>query len=240
MASGELGASATLIIGAVGAISAIFLKEAVQAAMQRRIVSWQLLGYLMQWRSLIVKHAPMVSIYETVKKRNYELVSAAGRGNSEFQRVHSEQVKERSEMREKVKEVIIDAISKADLTELGESFHSVLITETAASLSEQRKLLADSKTFISDRDAATLGKQAAMNVVQFRSSLLYLLGTMEGLFKLIPHKSEKSPTTIANFVDQMILYGEELLVAMIRLESKTEAISKQSLHTLTLEILRGR
>ena len=235
-----MGTIATLAIGAFGAIIAIFLKEAVQAAMQRRVIAWQLFGYLMSWKSQIVKDGKSVAIYNLITERNQALTKAAGRDTSEFQRVHAEQHKERAELREKVKAALIEAFSKTDLKGLTDNLVATLLSKGADSLSEQRRLLADSKSFISDRDAAILGKACAMNVVQFRTSLINLLICIEGIFKLLPHESEARPQIVAGLVDQTILFGEELFIAMIRLEKNVESVSKKSLFVLAMDILQGR
>lgn len=208
--------------------------------MQRRVIVWQLFGYLMSWKSQIVKHVPVIAIYEKVKERNLALTKAAARSTTEFQRVHTQQFHDRTELREKVKAALTEAISKADMKGPCKIIHTVLITETASSLAEQRNLLADSKSFISDRDAAMLGKAPAMNVVQFRTSLLFLLSTMEGVLKLLPHEADERPKIVADLVDQVIVYGEEMLVALIRLERNIERISQKSLFALTVDILQGR
>lgn len=44
-ASEGLGTVATLVLGGIGAIVAIYLKEAAQTATQRRVIAWQLFGY---------------------------------------------------------------------------------------------------------------------------------------------------------------------------------------------------
>jgi hypothetical protein len=236
---GSLGAIATLALGAIGAIAAIFLKEAVQAAVQRRVIAWQLFGYLIWWRSQIVKNAYALQIYEKVKQRTHALTTAATESTTEFERVHLQQHEERNELREKIKSALIKSIDDADFEKMRDSFHLLFFSEAAVSLSEQRKLLADSKSFISDRDAALLGKGMAMNVVQFRTSLFHLLSSLEVLPKLLPHVSEKSRDAIIAVVDQMILYGEEMLVAMVRLEQGVERISQQSIYDITLSVLRG-
>jgi hypothetical protein len=237
---GGLGTVATLVIGAVGALAAIFLKEAVQAAMQRRILAWQLFGYLLSWRRQIIKNAAMANVYEKIKERNLALTKAAARSTTEFKSVHQQQHKDLTELRDTVKAGMIEAFSKADVSDLHKVLNSMLITEAASSFAEQRKLLADSKSFISDRDAAMLGKGTAIHVVQFRTSLLYLLLSFEGVLKLIPHEADDRPKIIADLVDNMIVYGEEVLVAMIRLEQNVESISRKSIFQLTIDILMGR
>ena len=238
--SGELGTVATLVIGAIGALTAILLKEAVQAAMQRRVLAWQLFGYLISWKKQIVKNGTVVSVYEKVKERQLALTKAAVRSTTDFQKVFLKQHQDLTEIRETVKAGMIEALSKADATDLHKVLNTMLVTEAASSFAEQRKLLTDSKSFISDRDAAKLGKGIAIHVVQFRTSFLYMSMAFESVLKLIPHEADDRPKIIADLVDNIIVYGEELLVALIRLEQNVESLSKKSLFQLTIDILAGR
>lgn len=238
--SGGLGVVATLVIGAIGALAAIFLKEAVQAAMQRRVIVWQLFGYLISWKSQIAKNGAVVSVYEKVKERQLALTKAAVRSTSDFQELFLKQHQDLTEIRETVKAGMIEALSKADAIDPHKVLNTMLVTEAASSFAEQRKLLTDSKSFISDRDAAMLGKGIAIHVVQFRTSFLFMSLALEGVLKLIPHEAEDRPKIIADLVDNIIVYGEDLLVALIRLEQNVESISKRSIFQLTIDILAGR
>lgn len=236
----NLSAAAILIFGALGAIAAIFLKEAVQAALQRRVIAWQLFGYLMSWRSQISKNGQFVSIYEKVKERNHALTRAAASSTEEFRKVHLEQYEQRATLREEVKTALTEAAGKAGFQSTNEGLNQLIFSEAAAYAGEQRRLLADSKSFVSDRDAAMLGKSASMNVVQFRTALLFLLATFEALVKVLPVDCSEKPKAIATLVDHFIVYGEDMLVAMIRLEEGVDRITRKSVVELTADILLGR
>ncbi len=71
-----------------------------------------------------------------------------------------------------------------------------------------------------------LGKAAAMNAVQFRTSMLYLSFALEALIKILPVRSEQTTAVAANLVDSLLVYGEDAFIAMIRLEGNAERISK--------------
>ena len=230
----------SVLVGALGAIGAIYLKEAVQAAIQRRVIAWQLQGYLIAWQSTLVKNASVYAIYETVKSRTISLNTAAGRGAEAFNTEHGQQSESQKELRNKLKVAITEAVDKAEFQKLGDSAWSAYLAEVGASLTDQRRLMADAKSFISDRDAAMLGKAVAMNVVLFRTSMLYLMFTVEVLLKVLSVRSEQLPVVASNLVDSLVVYGEDAFAAMVRLEVGVERISKRSLFEMTLDILRGR
>jgi hypothetical protein len=229
----------TLAIGAAGAITAIYLKEAVQAAIQRRVITWQLFAYLISWKSQILKDWHAASVYETVKTREIALSKAAARSTEEFRKMHEQQHADRNELRKQLKELIIDSISKAEIKNWDDPLSKLVTSEASAFAAEKRQLLADSKSFISDRDAAILGKGPAMNVVQFRTSLLVMMSALDGVLKVFSVDSEHRPKLIAGLADHLIVYGEDALVALIRLERNVDQLSKKSVIELTWDILRG-
>ena len=235
-----LGAAATLVVGGFGAIAAIYLKEAAQAAMQRRVIAWQLFGYLMSWRSQIVRNGHFVMIYEGVKARNLALTSAMPKGSAEVRRLLEEQSKERAELREQIKTVVKEALEKDNGAVLETAALKFYSSEASIFAVEWRKQLVDSKSFISDRDAALLGKAAAMNVIQFRSNMLSLSNTFESALKLLHAEADNKPEAIASLVDAMVVSGEDALTAFIRLEGNVDAISAKSPTTLTIDILMGK
>ena len=57
--------------------------------------------------------------------------------------------------------------------------------------------------------------------------------------KVLPLNSEQLGAVEASLVDSLIVYGEEMFVALVRLEGNVERISKRSLIELTADILRG-
>ncbi len=108
----------SVLIGALGAIGAIYLKEAVQAAIQRRVIAWQLQGYLIAWQSNLVKHAPVFAAYQKVKERTLSLRDAAIRGTEEFTTEHGQQFEEKRDLREKVKAALTEAMKRPNFRSL--------------------------------------------------------------------------------------------------------------------------
>lgn len=56
------GTILTLLLGAIGAVAAILLKEAVQQALERRAIAWQLFGYVLAWQKQIVRLPPLFAV----------------------------------------------------------------------------------------------------------------------------------------------------------------------------------
>lgn len=230
----------TLLLGALGAVALLYLKEAVQSAMQRRVIAWQLQGYLLSWRSVFLKHPLFFSAYEKVKERTAALGSAALEGNATFREVHLRQSKELDELRANAKTGITEALAKGELSFSGDDAQTAFMEACRESLADQRRLLADARSFISDRDAAVLGKAAALNAVQFRNSMINFSSTLETLLRVLPASSKKSSTLSGTLADSLLVYGESALVAMVRMERIAERASKQNVLELTSDVLIGR
>ncbi len=234
----------TLILGAVGAIFAIYLKEAAQSAIQRRIIAYQLSGYLMWWKARIVKSGPAFLIYQEVQKREAALKESATKGTEAFRKQYEHQNATQADAR---------TLITAEVSKMIESRQDVktnaltmkIVDEAVAFSALQRSYLVDSKTFISDKDAAILGKRFAINVVQFRVSMVYTMVAIEGLIKTACIDGEdvenRNFSKIATgLIDSIIVSGEELIIAMIRLERNVDALTKKSLLQLTIDVLLGR
>lgn len=159
-----------LFLGAVGALLAIFLREAVQHALQRRVIAWQLGGYLLAWKANIVNEGQLVQLYNTVEERLKRLIVSYETGIAAFRAQYLEQTKVRDDIRESIRKALESAGSASSAIDLDELMKSN-VEQAVMALSERRSLLLDSKTFVSDKDAAMLGRAAAMNVIQFRTAM---------------------------------------------------------------------
>ena len=101
-------------------------------------------------------------------------------------------------------------------------------------------MLSDSKSFISDKDASMLGRAIAMNVIQFRTSMVDISAAFEQGMRLAFIQGEQRGAVLANLVDQIVLLGEAALIAFIRLERHVDRVSKQSIPKLVWNVLLGR
>lgn len=230
---------AILLMGALGAVVAIFLKEAVQHGLQRRVITWQLFGYLIAWKSNIVRTAPIGAIYLKVEERDKYLTESYAEGTEAFQKRWMAHSKERDAAREEIKKAVLLAVSEGKLLEM-DGLSSTISELSAEALAQRRAMIADSKLFISDKDASLLGRAVAMNVIQFKTSVIDLFAAMEGVVKLAGIQGELRAPVMAHLVDQVVTHGEEALVALIRLERQVDALSKQSIPQLVINVLRGR
>ncbi|MBH9648125.1 hypothetical protein [Burkholderia vietnamiensis] len=220
-----------LLLGAVGAIAGIFIKEAAQAAMQRRVLTWQLFGYITSWKLQITRNLAIFTLYTKISERQKKLTAAYG-NTEEFKQIHLEQANQTKNLKEKIKNELMDILNKKETNSLGEFSEKGFVDSAIASLIEQRNFLADSKSFISDKDASQLGKAVAMNVVQFRTSLFFMMSSLECILKEISNGSNLSSTFVTSQVDSIITYGEEFLIAFIRLENNVDWLSKKSIISL--------
>jgi hypothetical protein len=235
----EMRELAILLMGALGALVAIFLKEAVQRGLQRRVITWQLFGYLIAWKSNIVRAAPICAIYLKVEAREKYLTESYSEGTEAFHKRWMAHSKERDEAREAIKKAVLLSVSEGKLLEM-DGFISTISELSAEALAQRRTMIADSKLFISDKDVSLLGRAVAMNVIQFKTSVIDLLSAIEGVVKLAGVEGEQRAPVMAHLVDQVVIHGEEALVALIRLDRQVDALSKQSIPQLVINVLRGR
>lgn len=233
-----------LVIGGVGAIAAIYVKEAVQAALKRQIMLGQLQAYVMHWKGLVVRHLHAVQLYNTIEEREKKLTESLTRGREAFNAQHTENVGKRDEIRAKIKEALQEVVDD------GKSFDKSSMTSAVfgAGLDgfvTTRQYLMDGKTFISDSDAAHLGPAIALSTVAFRASAAQILLALEGIVKMmqaIDNNTKKSDvaTVISSFVDAFVLDGENFFVHLIRLERHVQVARRRNLLQLTGDVFRGR
>jgi|GEM_PF-5628588 len=93
---------------------------------------------------------------------------------------------------------------------------------------------------MSDEAASILGSSVAMNVIQFRTAMIDVLSSLEGLFKVIQLDLRDSKDTIAELVDQIIVSGDDAFDSFVRLDRAVDAISKQSVIEHVLGIFRSK
>lgn len=228
-----------LMFGAIGAIVAIFLKEAVQHALQRRVIAWQLFGYLVAWKANMVNAAPLLGIYLKVQERERKLTESYADGTEVFRARWMAQSDERDKAKEEIKQLIQRTVEKnGDFKQ--DDFIVKLLELGAESFAQRRTMLADSKSFISDKDASMLGRAVAMNVIQFRTSVLDLSAVIEGALKLAHIQGEHRVVAMTSLVDQVVTLGETALVAFVRLERHVDRISRQSIPELVWSIFHGK
>lgn len=229
----------TLLLGAVGAIIAIFAKEAVQQALQRRVIAWQLFGYLLSWKSTIVKEGPLLTLYMAIEAEEKQITESLSKGAAELRAQLAKRNQKQIDIRKKIKDSIEAALKNNAEAKFDQS--TLMLLESGAfGISQSRALLVDSKTFISDRDAAILGRQVSIHAIQFRTALLAILGAFEGGLKMATLEGEQRTAVFTYLVDQVVVQGEGAFVAFIRLEQYVDQITRRTIPQITWDILRGK
>ncbi len=229
------GTILTLLLGAIGAVAAILLKEAVQQALERRAIAWQLFGYVLAWQKQIVRLPPLFAVYQKVKDREASLRASMRDGTAAFSQQLLQQTTTRDDVRKKLREGIISALEEAKFDALGSNFPSV-VKGGLAQVTQQRRDLMDGKSFILDKDAAVLGRAFAFNVVQFRVSLCQLFLCVESLPAVLEVEESHRGALLAQVIDQLVLHGEDFFESLLRLERGIDRASKLPLWRLTWEV----
>jgi len=131
---------APIILGALGALLAIFLKEAVQQALLRRARAWQLFGYLFSLKKSIVRNGHLFAVYVKLEERHNKLMLALSEGTEAFKNQRETASKERTKFREELKVTILAALEKTERIEFRET-HLALVSFASDSLALRRELL---------------------------------------------------------------------------------------------------
>lgn len=229
-----------LLLGAVGALSAIYLKEAVQQAILRRTLAWQLFGYLQVMKRQILRNDLLYQVYDKVKLREAELQTSLEGGTELF----SQKWRAQNNSREELQKILLDALNPklipfTEGSNPGQALQEagILIASFQPLLAQHRRDLVDGKMFLSDRDAAQLGRRVALNAIQFKGSLQTLLACFEQLPAAIKSEEGMRSALLKMLIDQFVVQGEDFLEALVRLERATDRITRQSLLRHTWEVL---
>jgi len=150
-----------------------------------------------------------------------------------------EQSKERDDMRNEIRGAVQKVLEEKRDVKIDESL-TLMLELGAEAFAQRRSMLADSKSFVSDKDASMLGRAVAMNVIQFRTAMVDITAAIEGVVRLTLVQGEQRAAVLASMVDQIVLLGETALIAFIRLERHADRVSKQSIPELVWSVLRGR
>lgn len=233
-----------LLLGAVGAIVAIFLKEVAQTALKRQILLGQLHAYVLHWRGQVARQPLAARLNTLVEEREKRVVDAYYKGRSAAISQIGENNKERDDAREKIKAEIENAAKSAEGLRKSEAT-TAIFSASIDTLAVSRQYLMDGKTFLSDSDAAHLGPAIASTVVQFRASAVQMFLAFEGLVRAANgmkdgESNEELLKLTSSLVDSIILDGEQYLVSLIRLDRNVERARQCNLVQHCWNILRGR
>lgn len=232
-----------LLTGAVGALTAIFLKEVVQTALKRQILIGQLYAYVLIAKRQVTRQPLAYSLFTLVEEREKKVTDALREGKT----AGLSQIIENNKLRDEARDRIKAEIEKAATSEEG-----LRKSETTASIFSAgieafvvgRQYLMEGKTFLNDGDAAHLGPAIAFSVVQFRASAAQIYLGFEGLIRAAHSMNEGESNKvllklISNVVDSMIVDGEQYLVSLINLERNVERKRKRNLLQHCWDILCG-
>lgn len=234
----------TLAAGAVGAVVAMYVKEGVQTALQRQILIGQLDAYVKQWQARITRQTEYYMIYSAVEKREQALMASLANGRKSFNEQFEKNRIEREGLLAKIETAAHEQLDKLAASKSREALHE-LLNEIAAAQVTQRQYLMDGKNFVSDRDAAVLGKEFATHIVTFRTSLLQTFLAIEGIARLsklnlqTEEDAQRHRTMLVNVVKGLVLDGESVLVSLVRLQWHLNASARKNLLVRTWDVLRG-
>lgn len=233
-----------VLLGAVGAIAAIFIKEIVQTALRRQILLGQLDAYTRHWVMQFVRNPSAFTVYKAVEEREKERGEVLSRGLEAYSKAMKDQDKARDEVRELIKE----GMNKAAASEGGllkDPNFLPLLGIGADTLAVYRQYLMDNRTFLSDSDAAHCGPAVASCVVNFRGSAFQAISALENLVKAAEKFNEKEhpggfAVASTYLIDTLMLDGEQFLTYLIRLERILNQARQRNLLQHCWYILRGK
>jgi hypothetical protein len=104
----------SILLGAAGALLAIYLKEAVTVAIQRRTIAWQLFGYLVSWKGQVIRDQYMFTCYNAVDKRVSALRASYSEGTAAFSTQIEQQRESLATVRDTVRKALTDWLTSAE------------------------------------------------------------------------------------------------------------------------------
>lgn len=224
----------TLLLGAIGALGAIFLKEATQLAIQRRTIAWQLFGQLWTIKTAASRVPGVQAALDKVKEQEEDLAVAYTEGAAVFKKRYTEHSGMRTELRKLIRTEVMEHLrSKPVVTATTREVNKASLQV----LTDSRVYLMEGKSFITDRDAAILGLQAALHVTRFRSAWSAVLYGMAVLINIQLNEEAETDSDVQRLIENTVQSGEDMLVAMVHLERISEAITSRPLLSLVRETL---
>ena len=240
----EISKWVVILLGAVGAIAAIFIKEVVQTALKRQILIGQLYAYVLHWQAQVTRQPLAAHLYTLVEKREQKVMEAFRKGKTAALAQIGENNKERDDARDQIKAEIEKAAMSAEGLRKSETT-AAIFSASIDTVVVSRQYLMDGKSFMSDSDAAHLGPAIASTVVQFRASAVQMFLAFEGLIKAANGMKDGELNQdflklISNVVDALIVDGEQYLASLIRLNRNLDRVRHHNLLQHCWDVLRGR
>lgn len=228
-----------VIIGALGAIFGVYIRENLRRAFNQKRIATQLEAYLLYWEMGILNsdfgHLVLMA-QEWNKERD---IAMRSKGKAGFIEVWKKQQAELQDIKTKI------SMGTPDGKKMLESNHQIMremseevFRATIEDLGNERDALLENRTFISDQDAAELARWAACNVVPLRGDILSLLKQTR-MFLLTLRNSEildykQCSEIIAKIIEKLI----EVLGKMQSLKNGAQRISNRPILILALDNMR--
>lgn len=231
-----------VVLGAMGAIAAIFIKEIAQTALKRQMLIGQLDAYTRHWAIQFFRNPGAYKIYKAVEDREKQRSTARLQGVQALAAQMAAQDEASKEARAAVKEELSKAASEGGL--LKDPDLVTVFGLGADSLAVMRQYLMDNKTFLSDGDAAQCGPAIAHCVVNFRGSAFQAISALESLIKAAEKFNEKDhpggfAAASGYIIDTVAVEGEQFLASLIRLERLLKRARQRNLVQHCWDIVRG-
>lgn len=233
----------SVIIGVIGALLGVYLREALRLAYQQKAIASRLNSYLLYWQKTILEEEHLFDITYLGIEWHKEYINAIHKGFSA-----EDLVKLDEKWEKKIKE-IKEAIENEDPTlnineeEVNEQIAKVkhrfgVLLEF---LNSTKQNIMDAKSYISDQEAGLLGFYTSDSVIELKMRMISLIETGYLLVTDIQMKDDR--IKLKEHANELYsLFRAAILTSksMERVKSRVYYIKEQSLGKLILKNMTGQ
>jgi hypothetical protein len=228
-----------VLIGVIGALLGVYFRESLRRALNQKRIAAQLNAYLSYWEMTLLK-TDLGALIILVQEWDRERTEAyRTRGKAGFSEAWTKQQAQLKEIKKQIKSGGSDLLNSLSanhqlLRKMPDPVFEAFMNEIAIS----RDALLQSRTFITDSDAAELAWWAAQRVVSIRGNLTSLLMHIRVFTQTLRNSENVDFMSISDTVVQIIEKLVDVTYEMQSLKTSTQRFADRSLMRLAIDNMR--
>ncbi len=216
----------SIVIGVVGSILAVYLKESLRFSRKQKITIIQLESYLRFWRSIISKD-PYIKMIAFLLDVNEKIINSFETDGID-EAVKS--LKNKLVNIEGFRQKILDALEGNDEIKTLNGFNKSLEKD---SINVIKKGILENKIFLSDKEVSCLPIKITQKVIRVKLRIILLLDKLSYLIFITEQANQQKNEIIADIGVLLLKIFDDLLL----LSNETVSFGKKSFIALTVKNL---
>lgn len=229
----------SIIIGALGALLGVYLRESYRRALNQRRIAVQLDAYLNYWQMDLLRSdfGSLVILVENWDKERMEALKAGG--EKAFVEVYQKQGELIKDIKRAVKsgdKTFVSALegNYSTLKKMSDNVFDLFLSE----MTYARGALLSGKSFITDQDAAELSWVAAQRVVTLKGNLTSLMLQVKLFALTLRHAEHLDAMSVSDSVGNIIERLVEISYDLHALKATAKKYATTPLIKLVLDNMR--